>query len=379
MKILHLADLHIGKMIYEQSLLEDQKYMLQQIIEIVKQEKIGAVLIAGDIYDRSVPPGEAVEVLNDFLNTLIKQLKVKVFMIAGNHDSKERLNFGSRILENDGLYIQTNYEGKIRKVALSDQINVYLLPFLKPIEVRPYFPDEKIENYNDAMKCIMQNETIDSSKINLLVAHQFVTNCQNSPERCDSEVTPIGGIENVEASNFDGFDYVALGHIHGPQRIGKDTIRYAGTMLKYSFSEVNHHKSAVVITIDETAKQLDYALLPFRPLRDMRVLKGPIQELLKPENYQGTNTDDYIKAILTNPEAIYDAMGQMRKIYPHTLSLEIENCQTSFGQEEWQKLEKIKKKSEFELFEDFYQFQNNRPLDEEQTKMVEDAIQKVKE
>lgn len=379
MKILHLADLHIGKMIYEQSLLEDQKYMLQQIIEIVEQEKIEAVLIAGDIYDRSVPPGEAVEVLNDFLNTLIKQLKVKVFMIAGNHDSKERLNFGSRILENDGLYIQTNYDGQIRKVALSDQINVYLLPFLKPIEVRPYFPDEKIENYNDAMKCIMQNETIDSSKINLLMAHQFVTNCQNSPERCDSEVTPVGGIENVEVSNFDAFDYVALGHIHGPQRIGKDTIRYAGTMLKYSFSEVNHHKSAVMITIDETTKQLDYALLPLKPLRDMRVLKGPIQELLKPENYQGTNTDDYIKAILTNSEAIYDAIGQMRKVYPHTLSLEIENCQTSFGQEEWQKLEKIKKKSEFELFEDFYQFQNNRPLDEEQTKMVQDAIQKVKE
>lgn len=379
MKILHLADLHIGKMIYEQSLLEDQKYMLQQIIEIVEQEKIEAVLIAGDIYDRSVPPGEAVEVLNDFLNTLIKQLKVKVFMIAGNHDSKERLNFGSRILENDGLYIQTNYDGQIRKVALSDQINVYLLPFLKPIEVRPYFPDEKIENYNDAMKCIMQNETIDSSKINLLMAHQFVTNCQNSPERCDSEVTPVGGIENVEVSNFDAFDYVALGHIHGPQRIGKDTIRYAGTMLKYSFSEVNHHKSAVVITIDEPTKKLDYALLPLKPLRDMRVLKGPIQELLKPENYQGTNTDDYIKAILTNSEAIYDAIGQMRKVYPHTLSLEIENCQTSFGQEEWQKLEKIKKKSEFELFEDFYQFQNNRPLDEEQTKMVQDAIQKVKE
>lgn len=379
MKILHLADLHIGKMIYEQSLLEDQKYMLQQIIEIVEQEKIEAVLIAGDIYDRSVPPGEAVEVLNDFLNTLIKQLKVKVFMIAGNHDSKERLNFGSRILENDGLYIQTNYDGQIRKVALSDQINVYLLPFLKPIEVRPYFPDEKIENYNDAMKCIMQNETIDSSKINLLMAHQFVTNCQNSPERCDSEVTPVGGIENVEVSNFDAFDYVALGHIHGPQRIGKDTIRYAGTMLKYSFSEVNHHKSAVMITIDETTKQLDYALLPLKPLRDMRVLKGPIQELLKPENYQGTNTDDYIKAILTNSEAIYDAIGQMRKVYPHTLSLEIENCQTSFGQEEWQKLEKIKKKSEFELFEDFYQFQNNRQLDEEQTKMVQDAIQKVKE
>lgn len=379
MKILHLADLHIGKMIYEQSLLEDQKYMLQQIIEIVEQEKIEAVLIAGDIYDRSVPPGEAVEVLNDFLNTLIKQLKVKVFMIAGNHDSKERLNFGSRILENDGLYIQTNYDGQIRKVALSDQINVYLLPFLKPIEVRPYFPDEKIENYNDAMKCIMQNETIDSSKINLLMAHQFMTNCQNGPERCDSEVTPVGGIENVEASNFDAFDYVALGHIHGPQRIGKDTIRYAGTMLKYSFSEVNHHKSAVMITIDETTKQLDYALLPLKPLRDMRVLKGPIQELLKPENYQGTNTDDYIKAILTNSEAIYDAIGQMRKVYPHTLSLEIENCQTSFGQEEWQKLEKIKKKSEFELFEDFYQFQNNRQLDEEQTKMVQDAIQKVKE
>ena len=374
MKLLHLADLHIGKIIYEQSLLEDQKYMLKEIIKIVEKEKVDAVLLAGDIYDRSVPPADAVDVLNDFLNMLIKILKVKVFMIAGNHDSKERLNFGSKIFENDGLYIQTSYDGKIKCIELSDKINIYMLPFIKPIEVKQYFENEKLETYNDAMKLIMDNEQIDEEKVNILLAHQFVTAGNNNPETCESEILNVGGVENVDASNFDKFDYVALGHIHGPQRIGKDTIRYAGTMLKYSFSEVNHNKSAVLIDIKDE-KTVDYKLIPLKPLRDMRVIKGPIEELLNEENYKDTNTEDYIKAIITNEEPIYDAIGQIRRVYPNTLSLEISNIKSNIQNVELENINNLKQKDEFELFDDFYEFQNNVRLDEEQKEIIKEIIE----
>lgn len=377
MKLLHLADLHIGKIIYEQSLLEDQKYMLKQIEKIIENEKIEAVLISGDIYDRSVPPADAVDVLNDTLNTLIKILKVKVFIISGNHDSKERLNFGSKIFENDGLYIQTTYNGKIRKVELNDKINIYMLPFIKPIEIKKYFENEKINTYNDAIKLIIENEKIDKNKINILMAHQFVTSGTTNPDVCESEIINVGGVENMDASNFEDFDYVALGHIHGPQRIGKDTIRYSGTMLKYSFSEVNHNKSAVIINIlDESV--LDYELIPLNPLRDMRIIKGPIEELLKKENYENTNTEDYIKAVITNEQAIYDAIGQIRRVYPNTLSLEISNAKTLIENIELEKLAKIKEKNEFELFNDFYEFQNNVRLDEEQSKIIREIIEQSK-
>lgn len=377
MKLLHLADLHIGKIIYEQSLLEDQKYMLKQIEKIIENEKIDAVLISGDIYDRSVPPADAVDVLNDTLNTLIKILKVKVFIISGNHDSKERLNFGSKIFENDGLYIQTSYNGKIRKVELNDKVNIYMLPFIKPVEVKRYFEGEKINTYNDAIKLIIENEKIDKDKTNILMAHQFVTSGTINPEVCESEIINVGGVENIDASNFKDFDYVALGHIHGPQKIGRDTIRYSGTMLKYSFSEVNHNKSAVIINISNES-ELDYELVPLKPLRDMRIIKGPIKELLKKENYEGTNTEDYIKAVITNEKAIYDAIGQIRRVYPNTLSLEISNAKTLIENVELEKLAKIKEKSEFELFNDFYEFQNNVRLDEEQSEIIREIIEKSK-
>ncbi len=374
MKLLHLSDLHIGKIIYEQSLLEDQEYILKEIIKIAKKEKVDAVLISGDIYDRSIPPADAVDVLNDFLNKLIKILKIKVFIISGNHDSKERLNFGSKIFENDGLYIQTTYNGKITSIELSDKINIYMLPFIKPIEVKQYFETEKIDTYNEAIKLIVDNEKIDENKVNILMAHQFVTAGNKSPETCESETTlNVGGIENVDSSNFDKFDYVALGHIHGPQRIGKDTIRYSGTMLKYSFSEANHNKSAVLINIKNN-KSVEYKLIPLKPLRDMRVIKGPIEELLNKENYKDTNTQDYIKAIITNKEPVYDAIGQIRRVYPNTLSLEISNIKSSIQNVELENIEELKQKDEFELFDDFYEFQNNIRLDDEQKKIIKDII-----
>lgn len=376
MKILHLADLHIGKIIYEQSLLEDQEYILKQIEKIIEKEKIEAVLISGDIYDRSIPPADAVEVLDKFLNNLIKILKVKVFIISGNHDSKERLNFGSKIFENDGLYIQTTYNGKIRKVELDEKINIYMLPFIKPIELRQYFENEKIETYNDAIKNIIENEKLDKTKINILMAHQFVTSGTTNPETCESETINVGGLDNVDASNFSEFDYVALGHIHGPQKIGEEKIRYSGTMLKYSFSEVNHHKSVVIIEIKNG--KVDFKLEPLIPLRDMRKIQGPIEELVKKENYEGTNQQDYIKAIITNEEAIYDAIGQIRKIYPNTLSLDILNSKSYNSDMNIENFEKIKEKSEFELFNDFYEFQNSVRLDEEQSEIIKKVIEKTK-
>ena len=376
MKILHLADLHIGKIIYEQSLLEDQEYMLKQIEKIIEKEKIEAVLISGDIYDRSIPPADAVEVLDKFLNNLIKILKVKVFIISGNHDSKERLNFGSKIFENDGLYIQTTYNGRIRKVELDEKINIYMLPFIKPIEVKQYFENEKIETYNYAIKNIIENEKLDKTKINILMAHQFVTSGTTNPETCESETINVGGLDNVDASNFSEFDYVALGHIHGPQKIGEEKIRYSGTMLKYSFSEVNHHKSVVIIEIKNG--KVDFKLEPLIPLRDMRKIQGPIEELVKKENYEGTNQQDYIKAIITNEEAIYDAIGQIRKIYPNTLSLDILNSKSYNSDMNIENFEKIKEKSEFELFNDFYEFQNSVRLDEEQSEIIKKVIEKTK-
>ncbi len=252
-----------------------------------------------------------------------------------------------------------------------------MLPFVKPVEVKQYFQNEKIDTYNDAIELIIKNEKIDKNKINILMVHQFVTANNKNPETCESEIINVGGIENVDAANFNQFDYVALGHIHGPQKISKDTIRYAGTMLKYSFSEVNHNKSAVLIDV-KSKNNITYKLLPLKPIRDMRVIKGPIEELLKEENYKETNTQDYIKAIITNEEAIYDAIGQIRKVYPNTLSLEIANIKTAAQNMNLEKIEDLKQKDEFELFDDFYEFQNNIKLDEEQKEIVKQVIKQAK-
>lgn len=380
MKFIHLSDLHIGKTILEQSLIEDQSYMLNQIIEIIKEEKIDAVLIAGDIYDRSVPSSEAVNLLDEFLNNLIKKIKVKVFIISGNHDSKERLNFGSRIFENDGLYIQTSYDGFIRNVSLEDEygkLNIYMMPFVKPADVKNYF-EEEINGYDDAFRKIMDKEDVNQKERNIILTHQFITAGNSEPEKCESETLVLGGTENVDISNFDKFDYVAIGHIHGPQRIGRDTARYSGTMLKYSFSEVNHKKSVVIIDFKEK-ENLEYKLVPLKPLRDMRVIEGPIEELLKEENYKGTNLEDFIRAIITNEEPVYDAIGQIRKIYPNTLRLDIKNSKSAQNLEsDFTKIDNIKQKDELELFDEFFEFQNNVILNDNQKEIMRKIIDDVK-
>lgn len=378
MRLMHLGDLHIGKVLLEQSLLDDQKYMLNQICDIVRDKEVNAVLISGDVYDKSVPSIEAVNLLDEFLNRLIFEFKVKVFIISGNHDSKDRLNFGSKLFENEGLFIETQYKGNLRKVSLNENgqiINIYMLPFIKIAETRQFF-DKEIKNYNEAIKCILDKEKINSSEINILMAHQFVTYMGEGPEICESENLSVGTIDNVEASLFFDFDYVALGHIHGPQKIGKDSIRYCGTMLKYSFSEVNHHKSLSII--DVVNGKLSYELVFLNPLRNLREIKGPIDELVKKENYEGTNTNDYIKAIITDEEPGYEPLARIRNVYPNTLKLEIRNSKTAINNLELERIESLKEKSALDLFEDFYRYQNNCNMSEKEEKIVSDIIKEIK-
>ena len=379
MKILHLADLHIGKIIFEQSLLEDQEYMLNKIIEKIKAENIDAILIAGDVYDRSIPQADAIDLLDRFLNILIKELKKKVFIIAGNHDSKERLGFGNKIFENEGLFISSKYEGKIKKVELQDEygkLNIYMLPFIKPIEVKKYFDDESL-SYDETIKKIIEKEDIDESQRNIILTHQFVTAIGEEVERTESEVLTLGGTDNVDISNYNKFDYVAIGHVHRPQRIGRDTARYAGTMLKYSFSEVNHKKTMPIIDFKEKGN-IDIKLVELKPLRDMREIKGPIEKLL--ENYEEENANDYIRAIITNEEPVYDAIGQLRRIYPNVLKLEVQNSKILSNIEfKTENLQKVKSKSEVELFNEFYKFQNNIELNEEQINLIQEIVKEIKE
>ena len=379
MKLMHLGDLHIGKVLLEQSLLEDQEYMLNQICQIIKEKNVSAVLISGDIYDKGVPNIDAVNLLNDFLIKLVRELKVKVFIISGNHDSKTRLNFGSKLFEKEGLFIETQYNGILRKVVLDDNgknVNIYMLPFIKPIEVRNYF-DFEINNYDEAIKAIFSKEEINKDEVNILMAHQFVTYGGEVPEVCESENISVGTIDNVDAKVFFDFDYVALGHIHGPQRIGKDNIRYSGTMLKYSFSEINHKKSLVIINTENN--EVSYELVPLVPLRDLREIKGPIEELIKEENYKGTNTNDYIKAIITDEEVGYEPLMRIRTVYPNTLKLEIRNSKTNMANVELERIERLKEKSVLELFNDFYMYQNSIEMSEKEEKIIKDIIDEIKE
>ena len=380
MKLIHLADLHIGKVLLEQSLLEDQRYMLNQIIKIAKDNNVEAILLSGDIKDKGNPSKDAVELLNDFFNKLIIELNIKVIVISGNHDSKTRLNFGSQLFNNLGLYIETKYQGNLKKVSLdnyNNKINIYMLPFIKPIEIKNLF-NQDIKDYNEAIKLIFEKENINKNDVNILMAHQFVTYNGDKPETCESENINIGSLDNVNASLFFDFDYVALGHIHGAQRIGKDTIRYSGTMLKYSFSEINHNKSLVLINIDESNK-LTFELIRLEALRDLREIKGPIEELIKKENYEGTNTNDYIKAIITDEEPGYEPLTRIRSVYPNTLKLEIRNSKTNINNFELEKIEKLKEKSTIELFNDFYKYQNNIDMNNFEEKIIKEVIEELKD
>ena len=362
MKFIHLSDLHLGKRVNEFSLREDQQYILGRILEILDREAPYAVLIAGDIYDKSVPSAEAVGMLDEFLCRLADR-GLQVFLISGNHDSPERIAFAARLMERAGVHLSPVYDGQVKPTVLEDEhgpVNIYLLPFLKPAHVRRFFPEEPIESYTDAVRAAVDALGMDQTGRNVLVTHQFVTGASRS----DSEELSVGGADNVDASVFDGIDYVALGHIHGPQNIGSPRIRYCGTPLKYSFSEAGHVKSVTVVTLGEKGS-LEVRTEPLRPLRDMRELRGTYEALTYRPNYEGTDTEDYLHITLTNEEDIPDAIGRLRAIYPNLMKLDYDNRRTRSAAE-FTGAEEMERKSPLTLFGEFYQRQNGSALSEEQ-------------
>jgi exonuclease SbcD len=378
MKLLHISDLHIGKRVNEYNMLEDQQFILSQILCTVEQEKPSAILIAGDVYDKSQPSAEAVELLDEFLTTLIA-FGQPVFMISGNHDSPERLGFGSRIMKNNGLHIAGVFDGTMHIETLTDEfgpVNIYLLPFIKPALVRPYF-EQNIESFTDAVQAVITEANIDINERNILVSHQFVTNGAQQPVRSDSESISVGGLDNVDTFVFDGFDYVALGHLHGPQGVGIETIRYAGSPLKYSFSESRQNKSVTILELGAKGN-IEIRLIPLTPLHDMREIKGPIAELMRAGAEDAIGAQDYIHAIITDEEEIYDAIGQLRQIYPNIMNIDFENSRTfqlvasrsaAFGD--------VAQKSPMELFSEFYQNQNNCEMTPEQIQVMQKIFEKA--
>ena len=374
MKLIHLSDLHIGKRVNEFSMAEDQKYILNQILEIIDREQPDCVVIAGDVYDKSIPSAEAVQILDDFLTRLAGR-KIPTAMISGNHDSPERLSFGAQLMKESGIYVSPVYDGQVQSIGFADEygeVRVYLLPFLKPATVRHVYEEETVESYQDAVETAISHLPLDTSCRNVLVAHQFAAGAS----RCESEEMSVGGIDQVDVSVFDDFDYVALGHIHSPQSAGRPAVRYCGTPLKYSFSEAGQQKSVSVVELFEKGR-VEIREVPLTPLRDMRKIRGTYLELTARSFYQGTNTEDYIQAILTDEEDIPDGMQKLRIIYPNLMRLEYDNRRTRENRQIQQAAD-AEEKSEAELFSQLYELQNNQPLDEEQKQFLEAVIRQVK-
>lgn len=381
MKIMHLSDLHLGKSILEQSLIVDQEYILNQIIKIVKEKSIDIVLIVGDVYDKGIPNVDAVRLFSNFLTSLYK-LKVKVLVISGNHDSKDRLSFGNELFVDNGVYIEGIFNGELRKVTFNDDngnLNIYMLPFIKPADVRKYYLDIQIESYDAAVRCIINNTKIDKNERNIIMVHQFVTAGGVDVERCESESLSLGGIDNIDISIFDDFDYVAMGHIHKGQKLMKDTVRYSGSPLKYSFSEVNHRKSVPVIEFIDKGN-INIELVDLVPLRDMKTIKGTMEELLSKDFIKNINIDDYISVVLIDEDYIMDAIGKLRSVYKNILRLEYDNKRTNgYMLNDSKNNIDVKVLSEIELFSKFYEMQNNIEISDEKRSIVEQTIEEIKD
>lgn len=374
MKLIHLSDLHLGKRVNDFPMLEDQAYILDRVLEIAGEEQPDAVLIAGDVYDKTVPSAEAVALLDDFLVKLADR-SLPVLLISGNHDSPERLAFANRLMEGRGVYIAPVYHGEVSPVTLEDDcgpVDFWLLPFLKPAHIRRFFPEEGVESFTDAMACAIRHMPLDPARRNVLVTHQFVTGAA----RCESEELSVGGADNVDASVFAPFDYVALGHIHGPQNVGGERIRYCGTPLKYSFSEAGHQKSVTIVELGEKGS-LEVRAVPLLPQRDMVELRGSFAQLKSPEFYGQVDRDAYVRVILTDENDIYDAMGQLRPVYPNLMALDYDNLRTRSGAVVLEEADV--KRDPLELFADFYQQQNHQPMSEEQRRYLTELLETIQE
>ena len=386
MRFIHLSDLHIGKRVNDFSMIDDQRYILRQITDIIKEEKPDAVLIAGDVYDKPSPSAEAVQLFDDFISELA-DMNLEVFIISGNHDSAEKLSFGSRIMDKRGIHFAGGYDGSTHMFSLDDEfgkVNFYMLPFLKPIHVRTVLEAEaaegeeipEIRTFTDAVGYAIKRMNVDESERNVLISHQYVTGAL----RCDSEEIAIGGLDNVDKEVFEPFDYTALGHLHGPQVTSAARVRYCGSPLKYSFSEVDQDKSITVIEFGEKKDGVCkvHMRTPFlTPMHDMRILRGSFNELTDKNYYKDINTDDYFRIILTDEEDVIGAMSDLRAIYPNIMRLDYDNTRTksaSFMPD----VSGNDSRSPLEIFDSLYDSQNGRPMDEEQKKLVSGLIEKIR-
>ena len=381
MKFIHLSDLHLGKRVNDFPMIEDQRFILERILEIIHEEKPKAVLIAGDVYDKPLPPAEAVKLFDDFISRLSKT-DAEVFIISGNHDSAERLSFGSKIMDRQGIHFAGGYDGSTHCFSLDDEygrVSFYMLPFVKPIHVRQAFADdgkaEEIATYTDAVAFSIDKMGVDENERNVLIAHQFCTGAQRS----ESEDINVGGLDNVDASVFGPFDYTALGHLHGPQNAGDERVRYCGSPLKYSFSEADQIKSVTIVELGEKkdgACAVHLRTPELVPLRNMKLLRGSFSELTDKNYYKHIETDDYMRIILTDEEDVIGALGSLRAIYPYIMRLEYDNTRTRSAAIV-PDAEGNDGRTPLEIFDSLYEAQNGRGMDEEQSRVVSSLIEKV--
>jgi len=373
MKFLHISDLHIGKSVNGFPMLEEQRRVLDQVIGCIRSERPAAVLIAGDVYDRAAPGVEAVRLFDDFLTELAAE-GVAVMVVAGNHDSPERLGYAGRLLADKKLFICGAFDGGVRREVLSDEygeVNFWLLPFIRPISVRGLFGDREASTHSEAVVAAIEAAGVDCSVRNVLITHQFYTKAGADPKRCESEINPVGGIDAVDVSVIERFDYAALGHLHGAQSVGGDNCRYAGSPLKYSFSELRHEKSISVVELREKGN-LSISTLPFVPLHDMREIKGPLSELISGEVSSLADKDDYLRVVLTdNDGEIADPMGKLRSVYPNVMALSFENARSGIDVAGISaSLERVSSLSPYDLFCEFFLERNGSTMTGEQAALV---------
>lgn len=379
MRFFHLSDLHLGKRLGDLSLEEDQRHILKQILKLAKHHQPDGILIAGDIYDRSVPTVEAVTILDDFL-THLAEMKVPVYLISGNHDSPQRLGFGGRLMEQQGVWIEGVLRGQARKISLMDAfgpLDLWLLPFFRAASVRPFFPEDTLEREQDAMKALLNTMPLDPDRRNVLICHQFITAGGSQPLTADSETIYVGGSDNVDAGLLDAFDYVALGHLHTPQYVGRPQVRYCGSPLKYSFSEAYREKSVTMVTLAQKG-QVDIEELPLTPIRDMRIIKGPLERLLSPSVVAESNPEDYLQVILTDEKELLHPMDTLRQTYPNVLSLKFDNSRSRAAGLDPAAPEATRRPLDL-LFADFYAQQQGMPLEAEKLNLVREILNQLEE
>ena len=372
MKLAHISDLHLGRRLNGFSLIEDQQYILSQIVDITVKEGCSGIMIAGDVYDKTAPSAEAVKLFDRFLTDLSRK-KLDVYVISGNHDSPERINYGSELMKDANIHICAEYDGRLFVIRREDEfgpLDICLLPFVKPSYVRGCHPDNEINSYTDMMQAILDNSGIDRKERCLLVCHQFITGAST----CDSEYITVGTLDNIEADVFEGFDYVALGHIHGAQNPRKN-IRYCGTPLKYSISEADHKKSVTIVELKEKGN-VEVNTVPLIPLRDLNEIRGRYDELMKKDFYKDMSLDDFYHITLTDDEDIPNVIHKLRTVYKNIIQLDYDNSRTR-KVSMVTSVKQTDKKTPLEMFSSLFEEQNGMTLSEEQQDYVRSLIEKI--